>query len=159
MQLVWDLPKNTKIARSTLTPRLHHKWEQVNTCGSEDTMANFQLLFNIIQHDWFGRRSVIVIGGIFLKGCRDLNVLAYITPNPCRVLVWNCQRYCQTLHYKPFGSLYSGFLPVHYNAQSPMARMCGQFLNEKDIDTVDWSSHFPELNLDENLKDVMYWSI
>lgn len=48
------------------------------------------------------------------------------------------------------------FLLGQNNAWHHGERECRQFLDDEDIDAIDWPSRFPDLNPSKDLWDIMY---
>lgn len=78
MQLHWDLPKNTRIGRTTnsipFTSASVFTLTDIEQSG--DPMMTVILPLKIIQHDQLGGESEMIAGYIYFKGCRDLYVIA-----------------------------------------------------------------------------------
>lgn len=97
----------------------------------------------------------MVWGGISLKGCADLHVLA----NGTLTAVGYQDEILRPVVRPYAGGMGPGFLLVHDNAWPHVARVCKQFLDDEGIYAIEWPSHSPDLNPVENLRDVMYRSI
>lgn len=52
-----------------------------------------------------------------------------------------------------------GFLLVHNNARTHVARVCGQFFEDGGIDTIEWPPRSPDLNPMEHIWDIIFRSI
>lgn len=50
---------------------------------------------------------------------------------------------CQVGHWRPVSP---GFLLVHDSARPHVARVCRKFLEDEEIDTIDWPPRSPDLN-------------
>ena len=57
------------------------------------------------------------------------------------------------------GAVGPGFLLVHDNARPHVARAYSQFLEDEEIDTIEWPPRSPDLNPKEHLWDIMFRSI
>lgn len=78
----------------------------------------------------------------------DLHVLANDT--------LTAVRYWDEIIVRPYtGAVGPGFLLLQDNAWPQVARLCRQFLDDKAIDAIDWSSHSPDLNPIDYLWDFM----
>ena len=110
--------------------------------GLEKYRGMFYQAFNIVQLNSFSGGSVIVWGGISLEGCTDLHVL-----NPGNLIGARYKNEILRPIVRPYsGAVGPGFLLLHGNAQPHVARVCQRFLEDKDIDTIDWPSRCSDLN-------------
>ncbi|KAI4888574.1 hypothetical protein NFI96_004052 [Prochilodus magdalenae] len=110
----------------------------LSTCDRRDRLwrrrGECYAACNIIQHDWFGGGSVMVWGGISLEGHTDLYRLDHGTLTAIRY-----QDEILGPVVRPYaGAVGPGFLLVHNNARPHVARVCRQFLENEEIDTIDW---------------------
>ncbi|KAI4881786.1 hypothetical protein NFI96_011480 [Prochilodus magdalenae] len=131
----------------------------LSTCDRRDRLwrrrGECYAACNIIQHDWFGGGSVMVWGGISLEGRTDLYRLDNSTLTGIRY-----QDEILGPVARPYaGAVGPGFLLVHNNAQPHVAKVCRQFMENEGIDTIDWSTGFPDLNPLQHLWDIMFRSI
>ncbi|KAI4901714.1 hypothetical protein NFI96_000200 [Prochilodus magdalenae] len=108
----------------------------LSTCDRRDRLwrrcGECYAACNIIQHDWFGRGSVMVWGGISLEGRTDLYRLDDGTLTAIRyqdeILGPVVRSYA--------GAVGPGFLLVHNNARAHVARVCRQFLENEVTDVL-----------------------
>ncbi|KAI4900119.1 hypothetical protein NFI96_024379 [Prochilodus magdalenae] len=110
---------------------------------------------NIIQHDRFGGGSVMVWGGISLKGRTDL----YRLDNRTLTAIRHQDEILGPVARPYAGAVGPGFLLVHNSAWPHVARVCRQFLENEGIDTIDWPTGSPDLNPIEYLRDIVDGSI
>ncbi|MCI4390161.1 hypothetical protein PGIGA_G00119410 [Pangasianodon gigas] len=141
----WHPVLSTDESRFTLS--ICDRSERVWRCRGERYAA-----CNIIQHDWFGGGSAMVWGGISLEGRTDLHMLANNTITAVRYR----DEILRAIVRPYTGAVGPGFLLVHDNALSHVARVRRQFLDDEGIDAIDCPSHSPNLNPIENLWAVMY---
>ncbi|KAI4881304.1 hypothetical protein NFI96_029919, partial [Prochilodus magdalenae] len=114
----------------------------LSTCDRRDRLwrrrGECYVACNIIQHDRFGGGSVMVWGGISLKGRTDLYRLDNGTLTAIRY-----QEEILGLVVRPYaGAVGPEFLLVHNNALPHVARVCRQFLENEGI-TIDWPTGSP----------------
>ena len=106
---------------------------------------------NIVQHNRFSGGSVIVWGGITLEGSTDLHVL-----NPSNLIGARYKDEILRPIVRPYsGAVAPGFLLLHDNSQPHVARVCQRFLEDKDMDTIDWPSCCSDLNPFKHLWNIM----
>ena len=110
---------------------------------------------NILQHDRFGGGSVMVWGGISLGGRTALHVLARGSLTAIRYR----DEILRPLVRPYAGAVGPGFLLMQDNARPHVAGVCQQFLQEEDIDVMDWPARSPDLNPIEHIWDIMSRSI
>ena len=81
-----------------------------------------------------------------MEGCTDL----YRLHNGTLTAI----RYRDEIIVRPYaGAVGPGFLLVHDNAWSHVTRACSQFLEDEEIDTIEWPPGSPDLNPKEHLWD------
>uniref|UniRef100_A0A674C2N9 Transposase Tc1-like domain-containing protein n=1 Tax=Salmo trutta TaxID=8032 RepID=A0A674C2N9_SALTR len=110
---------------------------------------------NILQHDRFGGRSVMVWGGISLGGRTALHVLARGSLTAIRYR----DEILRPLVRPYAGAVGPGFLLMQDKARPHVAGVCQQFLQEEGIDAMEWPARSPDLNPIEHIWDIMSRSI
>ena len=94
----------------------------------------------------------MVWGGISLEGRLDLHVL-----NCGNLIVARYKDAILKSIVRPI--VCPGFLLLHDNARPHVARVCQRFLEDKDIDTIDWPASCSDLNPIEQIWNIMDQSI
>ncbi|KAI4892846.1 hypothetical protein NFI96_004930 [Prochilodus magdalenae] len=116
-------------------------------CGERSSACN------ILQHDRFGSGSVMVWGGISLKGA--LHVLARGSLTAIRYR----DEILRPLVRPYAGAVGPGFLLMQDNARPHVAGVYQQFLQDEDTEAMDLPAHPPDLNPIEHIWDIMSCSI
>ncbi|KAI4879755.1 hypothetical protein NFI96_030320, partial [Prochilodus magdalenae] len=110
---------------------------------------------NILQHDRFGSESVMVWGGISLKGRTALHVLARGSLTAIRYR----DEILRPLVRPYAGAVGPGFLLMQDNARPHVAGVCQQFLQDEGFEAMAWPARSPDLNPIEHIWDIMSRSI
>ena len=115
-------------------PVLFTDASRFNLSGSDAcvwVMRRHYQAYNIVQHDRFGGGSAMVWGGIALEGRMELHVLNCGNLTGARYR----DKILRPIFRSYAGAVGPGFLLVHENARTHVARVCQRFL--EDEDTVD----------------------
>ena len=126
--------RTPELATSPLVPCVFTDASRFNLSGSDAcvwVMRRHYQAYNIVQHDRFGGGSAMVWGGIALEGLMELHVLNCGNLTGARYR----DKILRPIFRSYAGAVGPGFLLVHKNARTHVARVCQRFL--EDEDTVD----------------------
>ena len=118
------------------------EWRQRNECFGDCCVA---------EHDWFGGISVLVWAGISYDRHTDL----YIIRNRALTGVPYRDKILHPIVPSSAGAYSPGFIPMDNNACPHRAQVVDQYLEQENIERMDWSARSPAHNLIEHARDML----
>ncbi|CAJ0968134.1 unnamed protein product, partial [Ranitomeya imitator] len=123
----------------------------LSTCDRRDRVSRRRgersAACNNLQHDQFGRGSVMVWGGISLEGRTAPHVLNRGSLTAIRYR----DEIPRPLVRQYAGAVSPGFLLMQDNARPHVAGLGQQFLQDEGIEAMDWPARSPDLNPIEHI--------